>query len=361
MRRGRWFVAALMAIVLGGCQSATVLQDGRVLLVTGAGASLYDPVANSITPTGVPGAMRVAHSATLLQDGRVLLAGGAEEGGSLTSAELFDPVTGTFTPTGSLVEGRSLHSATLLGDGRVLLAGGGVINAGDEESPPPLTSAEVFDPATGTFTAADPMGGPRAMHSATLLHDGTVLLIGGSGGDMVLTSMERFDPATGSFSGAGALATGRALHTATLIDDGSVLVVGGMSQSGAEAETEMLDSIERYDPASGTVTQLGTLGTPRGGHTATLLPDGHVLVIGGMDAEGAGIASAELVDPATGAVTPTGDMAKGRGLHSASLLPGGDVLVVGGEFDQATVEGADPLGTPERYRAATGTFEVLGG
>ena len=364
MRHARWMVAGLLATValaLAGCQTATVLQDGRVLLVTAAGAALYDPVAGTITATGAPTDLRIASSSTLLDDGTVLFAGGATDGGSLASVERYDPAAGAFAAAGTLAEPRALHAAQLLQDGRVLITGGGVLDQGDgEASPPPLTTAEIYDPATGTSTPTGSMGEPRAMHVSTLLADGTVLLTGGNGGDAVISAAERFDPATGTFSATGALATARALHTATLLEDGSVLIIGGLQQGDdPDADPILLDSIERYDPTTGTFTAIGTLGTLRGGHTATLLADGQVLVAGGIDPSGNGIASAELVDPATGTPTPTGSMTMARGLHSAALLASGEVLIVGGELDQVSVEGADPLGTPERYDPATGTFQVV--
>jgi large repetitive protein len=362
MRRGRWLGAVFMAVALAACQTATVLQDGRVLLITPTSAALYDPATGAIIPAGAPGVPRAMHSATLLGDGQVLLAGGATDTGVLDSAELFDPITGTFTATGSMVDGRSLQSATLLPDGRVLLAGGGQV--GGDDAPPPLVTAELYDPATGTFAATGAMSSPRAMHTATLLPDGQVLIAGGGDGDTPLGTAERYDVSSGSFTPTGSLGTARAVHTATLLGDGSVLVVGGLAQSATpdesgETATTLLDSVERYDPATGTFSPAGTLLVARGGHTATLLPDGRLLITGGVDPDGAAIGSAELFDPATGTSTATGDMVKARGLHTASLLPNGQVLLVGGELGETPTEGADPVGSPEVYDPATGTFRPL--
>jgi hypothetical protein len=113
---------------------------------------------------------RTAHTATLLPDGEVLITGGD----SLGSAELYDPATGTFSATGSMTAVRSFHRATLLDNGQVLIDGG--VGAGT------LASAELYDPATGTFSATGSMTAARAVHTATLLDNGQVLVTGGEPG-----------------------------------------------------------------------------------------------------------------------------------------------------------------------------------
>jgi hypothetical protein len=363
MRRGRWIEAAVvaaMALLLAGCQTATVLQDGRVLIVEPMGASIYDPVTDAITPVSAPGTLHIAGTATTIDDGRVVFAGGAQEETSSDAVEAFDPATGTFTAAGTLAEGRALHTATLLPDGRILLVGGGVVNAGEGESPPALTTTELYDPLTGLSTLSGDLGAGRVMHTATLLPDGGVLVVGGSEQNASLASAERWDPTTGTFQATGQLATARALHTATALADGSVLVMGGMATAAdPDAEPVLSDVVERFDPATGTFSEAGTLAEPRAGHTATLLPDGRILVVGGITAAGATLATAELYDPATGSSMPTGSLATPRGLHSAALLPTGDVLIVGGDLEQ-TSETDAPAG-PERWSATTGTFAPIGG
>jgi WD40 repeat protein len=208
--------------------TATLLASGKVLLAGGHGstAELFDPATGAFAATGPMISARDGCTATLLNDGTVLIAGGDDRNlDSIISAELFDPTTGTFTATGSMTEARSGHSATLLNDGKVLVTGG--INSNDDVS----TTAEVFDPASGTFSTVSPMSSGHAFHTATLLDDGTVLVVGGfvfpnpPGNGSV--SAELFDPATHTFTRTGALGTGRYLHTATKLNNGEVLITGG--------------------------------------------------------------------------------------------------------------------------------------
>lgn len=254
----------------------------------------------------------------LLADGRVLVAGGPDETGiEQVASELYDPRTGSWTATGELIEARAGDTATLLPDGRVLVSGGA---RGRSD----LASAELYVPSTGTWTATGTMRGARAGHTATLLPDGRVLVAGGavSNSDMwrSLASAEVYDPRTGTWTGADPMLDARSGHTATLLADGTVLVVGG----SRGRNLGNLATAEVFDPRTGSWTATGTMTRERsGGHTATLLADGTVLVAGSST-------SAELYDPATGSWTATGDMIDRRGGHTATLLPDGAVLVAGG-------------------------------
>ena len=186
--------------------TATPLRDGRVLVAGGSrkqalsSAELYDPATKGWTRTGRLGRSRQAHSATLLADGRVLVAGGFGTGGgnALNSAELYDPATGSWSSTGSLNQARDSHTATLLADGRVLVAGG----EGQGSSHGGLASAEIYDPATGTWTPTGSLGQAREQHTATLLANGRVLVAGGEApGGAALASAELYDPASGTYLG----------------------------------------------------------------------------------------------------------------------------------------------------------------
>jgi hypothetical protein len=320
--------------------TATLLSDGRVLIVGGTDSTatdsggatamssveLYDPKAGTFSPIGSMSSGRFGHTATRLSDGRVLVAGGnsgtASVESSLASAELYDPKTGTFSPTGSMASARQQHTATLLSDGRVLVAGG--YGAGNW-----LSSAELYDPKTGTFTATDTMAGSSDHLTATLLLDGRVFI---TEGGMTVTA-ELFDPTHGN-NGTFAPTSGRMIcppqphvcpydHTATLLPDGRVLIAGGDEGRGAVILAQL------YDPKTDSFSSTGSMTAARRGHTATALPDGRVLVAGGQSNAGY-VASAELYDPKAGTFTATGSMAAAHWEHTATLLSDGRVMIAGG-------------------------------
>ena len=319
--------------------SATLLRDGRVLVEgglngffdpeTAASAELFDPATGTWTETGSLNTGRYWHSATLLDDGRVLLAGG--DSAVLypqVTAELYDPSTGAWTATGSLKQARRSHTATLLPNGEVLVVAGYVDVLGYPGYP--IDSAELYDPATGSWSLAGNLPIPRESHTATLLANGKVLVAGGINRTQfdteVLADAELYDPASGTWTATGSLAEPRTGHTATLLPNGKVLVAGGYGESG------LLASAELYDPESETWTQTGSLATARDNHTATLLgdTDGKVLVAGGYGQETGFLASAELYDPTTERWSTTASLAVGRVNHTATLMLGGDVLIAGG-------------------------------
>src|SRR5712692_9888731 len=177
--------------------------------------------AGSVNPIRGMTARRAAHTATLLPNGKVLIAGGMiGDGGGLSSTEVFDPTTNTFTAAENMTVARAGHTATLLQNGKVLIAGG---YNGDY-----LDSAELYDPATGKFTQTGKMVTPQSGHIAALLNNGKVLLAGGVGtGWTFLADAELFNPNTNTFTATGGMTTARESHTATLLKDGRVLITGG--------------------------------------------------------------------------------------------------------------------------------------
>ena len=311
-----------------GNQTATLLANGNVLVAGDNRAELYNPANRTWTPTGMLNDARYAgHTATRLGNGKVLVAGGISGAVFETaSAELYDPATGTWTPTGSLNLGRYSHTATLLADGRVLVAGG--FQQSSFHPPTPVSAAELYDPATGTWSVTGSLVTGRGGHTATLLPNGRVLVAGGKSVTFSMASAELYDPATGIWTETGGLITARNGHTATLLGNGNVLVAGGNNLSNGDYS--YLASAELYDPQSGAWTSSGSLGNAHAFHTATLLPTGKLLVIGGLDGTGRSSASAELYELSIEKWAATGSLVTPRFGHTATLLNDGTVLVAGG-------------------------------
>ncbi len=329
---GQFLLTGAMSVARAN-PTAALLADGSVLIFGGCScttAALYEPTTGKFVPTGSMNVIRtLGETATLLQDGRVLVTGGDDDSGtSLASAELYDPKSGTFSPTGSMTTARSFHTATLLKDGRVLIAGG------FDSSGAGLATAELYDPITGRFVSTGHMVHFHDGHTATLLADGRVLIVGGFGGAPASAdprvSAELYDPKSGSFSLTGSMTIGRYTgHTAALLADGRVLVVGGHASGVLE---EPLTSAELYNPKTRTFSPTGSMAHARDGQTATLLANGRVLVVGGADN------TAELYEPKTGTFGPTGSMTTMRAGQTATLLADGRVLLAGGTDDGTTAE-----------------------
>ena len=192
--------------------TATLLMDGRILVVGGYDVpmerktELFDPASGNWVATGNLNVGRAAHTATLLRDGRVLVAGGWGTTGYLASAEIYDPATGAWSLTGSMSESRENHTATLLQDGRVLVAGGFNRSPGDTY----LIGAEIYDPASGAWSAAADMDNQRSQHTATLLPSGNVLVVGGkSSATGYLSAAVIYSPSADIWIGVGGTAVTR--------------------------------------------------------------------------------------------------------------------------------------------------------
>jgi len=227
----------------------------------------------------------------------------------------FAPPPGTWARTGSLHHARAFHAATLLPSGQVLVAGGCQAPCGND-SEASLASAELYTPRTGTWTVTGSLHQPRLQYTLTLLPSGQVLAVGGcatAGCTTILGSAELYTPRTGTWTVTGALPQARAFQTATLLPNGQVLVAGGGDSQGPLASAEL------YNPRTGAWTVTGSLHAPRARHRAVLLPDGQVLVAGGADSQGP-LASAELYNPRTGTWTTTGSLHDARCCLGLTLL-----------------------------------------
>ena len=348
--RVRLLAVTLLMLAAAGCSSTSVTPS---LIPSGAAATtapaprVTQAIQPGFRPTGsMVSPSRGYHTATLLADGRVLIVGGqtVNEGSVsyFSSAELYDPASAAFRPTGSMAEARESDTATLLQDGRVLIAGG--------QNDQILASAELYDPTTGKFSTTGPMSAPRENHTATLLSDGRILIAGGDGAgsddQAPLASAEVYDPASGTFSPTGSMAAARKRAVATLLADGQVLIVGGQ-----DAQLNAMASAEIYDPKSGTFGPTGAMLTAQGATAVVTLPDERILVAG---ATADGLSTAQLYDPTKGSFSATGRMAA-QSLDAAVLLHDGRVLVLGGHF-----AGADGNGSADLYDAATNSFGPAG-
>jgi N-acetylneuraminic acid mutarotase len=334
-----------------------LLPDGKVLVAGGRSgnsafvnsAELYDPATETWSYTGSLNTPRAAHTATLLPNGKVLAAGGYNlrdnSPNALNSAELYDPATGTWSSTGSLNGGRVLHTATLLPSGKVLVVDGYCgVNCANSR-------AELYDPDSGKWVYT---GSPQierfGEQMATLLENGKVLVAGGL--DFwtfeYTDGAELYDPATGEWSLTGKLEIARLGRVAPLLSNGKVLVVGTSADAG--------NSAELYDPNTERWAKTGSLEQASFFSLATTLSDGKVLItggtVGGPASNRPAANSAELYDPAAGSWTVAHPLNVAREDHTATLLGNGKVLVTGGVNTGSS--GFHGLTSAELYNPATG-------
>jgi hypothetical protein len=353
----------------GGDHSAApsdVKHDGNALIaggqngvhLEGSATEIFDADQSAFSEGPLLNSARAYHSATMLPDGGVLIAGGlSANGDAQASAEIYDPSTRRFVPTGAMATARYKHSVTLISgcrcaaDGKVLIAGG-FTEPGQKS---PTASAELFDPAAGTFAPAAPMTEARAGHTATSISAGagagSVLIAGGIGsGGAPLASAETFDGSAGVFAGAPSMSSARNGHSATFLDpsivkgpmSGKVLVAGGTNG------TNEISAAEIFDPATAAFSDAGAMTTARSGHTATLLATGEVLIAGG-EGNSKLLVSAEVFSPASGAFAATTNMSAAHVGADAAMLGSGRVLIAGGRSVYA-----------ETYSPTTRKFSLAG-
>ncbi|HEX5504057.1 MAG TPA: kelch repeat-containing protein [Thermomicrobiales bacterium] len=283
-------LAALAALLLG----AALLRPPAAGAVAG-----WEPVAPR-PASGWP-----VHSATRLADGRVLvtsLISSCSTGCGRT--DLFDPATGRWTAGAPLPADGGIANPVVLADGRVLFAAGARSAGITPSSYFAYNSAQVYDPATDTWIPVAPLKTGRGGHTTTLLADGTVLVAGGSIGQgeaptAPTAAVERYDPRVNRWTPAASLPAARAYQGAARLPDGRVLVFGGLTAPPDRPyDTTPVATAVVYDPATDRWAPAASMATPRAlGLRAVTLTDGRVLVIGG-EAPPRDHPTAELYDPA---------------------------------------------------------------
>jgi hypothetical protein len=329
--------------------TATLLRDGRVLIVGGthvdgvatATSELFDPKKNRWIHAASMMSARAAHSATLLADGNVLVSGGVT-GLSispvqvLASAELYHPTTNSWTSVAAMHAPRRWHSSFRLHDGRVLVVGGTNWAPGSPRASVQQEQAEIYDPHRDSWSLAGAGLPPLFGEAANLMPDGTVLVTGGTTDTaFASTGAELFDAATDSWRPTTwPMATSRYGHTATLLPDDKVLLVGGYSTQQQQMSggviypvSELLTTSEIFDLRGNTLVRVGYSRIPRFEHTATLLRNGTVLVVGSAYASDA---DTQIFDPKNTAEWTSTGKPMDRYLHTATMLADGRVLIAGG-------------------------------
>ncbi|WP_375770440.1 hypothetical protein NR798_05970 [Archangium gephyra] len=328
-----------------------MLASNKVLVVGGwsysslmAGALTYEPASATWSPAGTLALAREAHTATRLSSGKVLVVGGETfqpPSGYTHTAELYDPATNSWSAAGGMSHARGYNTATLLVANpalslpeRVLVVGG--LGGGA------LRTVDLYNTATGTWSTAAPLIEPRYSHTAVRLASGKVLVAGGWAGGSLATT-ELYEPTTNTWTSGRPMTTARYGHTATELPSGKILVVGGQKDS-APGTLDFTATAELYDPSTNTWASAGTLSGARGFHTATLV-SGKVLVAGGRGPGAVTLATAELYDASTNTWSSTNSLLGARSDHAAVYsTPLGKVLVVGGSNSSA-------LATAELYDA----------
>jgi hypothetical protein len=318
---------------------------------------VYDPRTHSFSAGPVMAYSRAMHQSVLLDNGKVLILGGSDTNGIVAIGnEIYDPVTNTLSPAAAMLQGRSGHIATKLANGKVLVTGGVPSFTGGTTNLPAvlngaMNTAEVYDPATDSWTAVSGTMGDRRMGHAQIMYAGgtKVLVCGGINGGTTFfgqgvptwsATADIYDVATNSISPTASFSSGRAGHSLTLLSNGDVLLAGGVV-SGLFMIPTATNNCQTWSPASGTWSSTGSLVDSRGMHTAAVLENGNTIVVGGLTGTFLAIAATSTVEEHTGvSASPRAAIGTNPGIAGATSVM---------------------IGSHQMTRLANGTFLVSGG
>jgi hypothetical protein len=338
--------------------TTSLLPDGRVLVTGGedddyamlASVEIFDPTTNAFVEAAPLPAPRDHHTATVLKSGKILVAGGGKGSEislptgeqTMSSALLYDPTAGTWQATGSMLAPRAGHRAVLLEDGRVLVAGGGSkvgypcasihpdCNIADS-----IGSAEIYDPAAGTWTATGALLHPRLAFALTATPAG-IVASGGGADNHGLVSVEIFDTSAGTWREGPALAGERLYHSAVVL--GGRLVVAG----GKIANVSPITSVDVLDEAARAWKKGASLDQPRTGASFVRLQSGRGLLAAGSNQVGdTFLAEAAVYDAEADTWTKLAPLAEARYSQASVALSDGTVVVIGGRTADGVTASAE--------------------
>ncbi|MFA6583722.1 MAG: kelch repeat-containing protein [Elusimicrobiaceae bacterium] len=297
---------------------------------------------------------RGQHTANLLPNGKIMVSGGTNGSVTLNTAEIMDPRnlgSASWQSASTMKQSRANHTANMLPNGNILLAGGYM----QEKTTGTLSGAEIYYPEDNAWVPTTAMWHARQGHTAVMIPKGAwgghILVIGGYSSSTYQNSMEAYDPVNAQWTELSAtLTNARAQHTATILHNGNILVCGGLNGTGGTLSSCEMITVGTGVTPTFTVSAAPSLSHPRHSHTATLLRDGRVLIVGGNDGaseikwrdgnptseisvmNAAGnVASWSIGTPNPGGEIATGqELIIGRQNHTTSLLPNGKILVFGG-------------------------------
>jgi hypothetical protein len=332
MLQGRW--APAFSLLPGGIRAIIVGGYDYKRRECCASADLYDSKKGRFIPSKnrmiFP---RDFANAILLDNGQVLICGGYNDLiGSMRVSELYDPIKDSFSLTGSMGETRELFQAVKLASGEVLATGGLCLALHRT-----VASAELYDPKSGRWRFTGSLAQDRFGHAACALRDGKVLIVGGAslvlsrknGYSKTLSSAEIYDPASGLFTPAGSMIAARDRPAAVLLPNGEALITGGQGEAGAPIHFD-----ELYNPSTGKFRKLDTPAlSARMAHNTIILQNGSVISAGGWDADAKSTTNTIMaLDPGSGAVTPLQPLPWAAHDEAMLLMSNGDVVVAGGKI-----------------------------